>query len=219
LHRLFVYGPLVSKNWKSLTALEHKQSLTSDALAPAYDADPGALVRLWFYYPQDGEKVALKLLSRPLYNDSVVWSFITDRLVKEKDPARSQDSIDEFRREHGLRYTETIPFLLRWIFWRTSFANNQEMIQGREVAAQILAKVYAGDDPNNPTLPGAVEPRQLMEMINAISPFPLTALMMRSIAFIVRSGSRNSHRSTIESSSMVSPMPASSDCTAEVTRT
>ncbi len=80
----------VRKDWKGLTVEQHKQSLTIDALAPAYDADPGALVRLLFYYPEDGEKVALRLLNRPLYNDSLVWSFVAQRLVKEKNPARWQ---------------------------------------------------------------------------------------------------------------------------------
>jgi hypothetical protein len=162
----------VRKDWKGLTAEQHKQSLIRDALAPAYDADPGALVRLWFYFPLDGEKVALRLLYRPLYNDSLVWSFVAQRLVKEKNPARWQAVIDEFGREHGFRYTETIPFLLRWIYWKTDYADNQDQIDDRGVAAQILDKVYASDDPNNPRLPDAVEPSHLAELINAISSFP-----------------------------------------------
>jgi hypothetical protein len=162
----------VRKDWKGLTAEQHKQSLIRDALAPAYDADPGALVRLWFYFPLDGEKVALRLLNRPLYNDSLVWSFVARRLVKEKNPARWQALIDEFGHEQGSPYTETIPFLLRWIYWRTDVADSQEQIEDKEIAAQILAKLYARDDPNNPRLPNAVEPSHLAELISPISAYP-----------------------------------------------
>ena len=38
----------VRKDWSGLTAEAHKQSLIRDATAPAFDADPSALIRLWF---------------------------------------------------------------------------------------------------------------------------------------------------------------------------
>jgi hypothetical protein len=161
----------VRKDWGSSNAVQHKQSLIRDASAPTDDADPGALVRLWLYYPDEGEKLALKLLERPLYNDEIVCRFIATQLVKEKDSARWRTMIDAFGREHGVRYTETIPFNLRWIYWRTGDSDSKEFMESRNVAAQILVQVYPQDDPNNPRLLRAVETGQLADLIFAASPF------------------------------------------------
>ena len=38
---------------------QHKKSLVRDACRPVYDADPYALMRLWYYFPDDGVKIAL----------------------------------------------------------------------------------------------------------------------------------------------------------------
>jgi hypothetical protein len=161
----------VRDDWGSLTVEQHKQSLIRDALRPAYDADPGALVRLWFYFPEDGEKLALRLLERPLYNDWLPWNFIVQRLVKEESSDRWQPLIEEFRRNHGSRYTETLPFLLRWIYWRTDAADTPPWLHDRAVAAKILARLYPEEEGKNPAFINAVGPRDQAELITAIRSF------------------------------------------------
>jgi hypothetical protein len=89
----------VRRDWSGLTAQQHKRSLVRDALAPAFDADPLAAVRLLYYYPDDGEKVVLRLLNRRLVNNSITWHFISERLVLEPDGSHWQNLIDEFGRK------------------------------------------------------------------------------------------------------------------------
>jgi hypothetical protein len=53
------------KDWSGLTAEQHRQSLTKDALGGSRWGACGALPRLLFYYPAAGEEVALKVLKVP----------------------------------------------------------------------------------------------------------------------------------------------------------
>jgi len=66
----------VKKDWAELTAEQHKQSLSQDVLTQRPYATSPALVRLLFYYPKDGDGLALKLLGRPLYDDIIVWDLM-----------------------------------------------------------------------------------------------------------------------------------------------
>ena len=166
-----VLAELVRKDWGGLTMEQHKKSLVRDACRPGYDADPYALLRLWYYYPDDGEKLALKLLERPLYNDSIVWTFICERLVKEMGPSRWRPLIDECGRKHGSCYAESLPFLLRWIYWRTDLSESQSFREERAVAAKILASLYPPEDINNPTFVNAADPGTQAKLIAAISSF------------------------------------------------
>lgn len=162
----------VREDWGGLTAEEHKRSLMRDALAPQFNADPLALTRLWFYYPEDGEALALKLLGRPLYDDAVVVDFLDNRLVKEKDADRWQLLIEGFRRDRGSRHADAIPFLLRWLYWGQGFSEPASLLEAREVAARILAKLYADVDPDTPPFLNAATPREQAELIEALAPFP-----------------------------------------------
>ena len=54
----------VRQDWSGLTAEQHEAQLELDANSLASETAPDALKRLLYYYPQDGERVALELLSR-----------------------------------------------------------------------------------------------------------------------------------------------------------
>lgn len=162
----------VGKDWRGLTPDQHKRSLARDATRPGYDEDPGALVRLWYYYPEEGETLALKMLARPLYDDAVVWRFITPRLVNEETPERWRPMIEELARERGSRYTPIIPSMIRWIFWRTDFGEDPPFLKERAVAAKILARLYSNDDEKDPPFINAVGPGALSELIEATASFP-----------------------------------------------
>jgi hypothetical protein len=137
----------VKKDWTGLTVEQHKQSLSQDALSKYPYATSRALERLLFYYPKDGDALALKLLGRPLYDDSVMWDFIRERLVKEDDPARWKTLIDEFRSKHGRAAADSLPFWLHWIYWMTDFERNKEFLEGKDRASKILARLYPDFDP------------------------------------------------------------------------
>jgi hypothetical protein len=111
----------IRKDWSGLTADQHKQSLTQDAYSKHPFATAAAVKRLLFYYPKDGERLALKLLARPLYSDDAVWTFVVE-LVKEGDSARWNALVKEFGRKHGNAAAAAVPFRLHWIYWVTSSA-------------------------------------------------------------------------------------------------
>jgi hypothetical protein len=54
------------QDWTGLTPEQHRQSLVEDLVDDYPHAEPEALKRLLFYYPEEGMPVALRLLSRPL---------------------------------------------------------------------------------------------------------------------------------------------------------
>jgi hypothetical protein len=60
---------------------------------------------------------------------------------------------------------------MRWIFWRTGFADDDAFLKGRATAAKILAKLYPNDDPSDPPFVNAVGPLEQAELIQALTPF------------------------------------------------
>jgi hypothetical protein len=80
------------QDWAGLTREQHKHSLTEDAYDTSPGATPAALRRMYFYYPEAAEPLALKFLARPWYDDGKLWDFIMERLVKEK--ARTMEEAD-----------------------------------------------------------------------------------------------------------------------------
>jgi hypothetical protein len=140
----------VKKDWAGLTVEQHKQSLSQDALSMYPYATSRAVERLLFYYPKDGETLALKLLGRPIYDDNVMWDFIRERLVKEADPEKWKSLIDGFRSKHGRAAADALPLWLHWIYWMTDFERNKVFLEGKDRASKILARLYPDFDPYKP---------------------------------------------------------------------
>lgn len=65
----------VRNDWSGLTAEKHQESLTADALRHLSYA---ALTRLYYYYPEVADSVALKLLERPLHDGQKARALIDD---------------------------------------------------------------------------------------------------------------------------------------------
>ena len=101
---------------------------------------------------------------------------------QREEPGRWRPLIEEFRLKHGLRYAASLPFLFRWIYWRTDFAESPSFLEDRAVAAKILANLYAPEDLHNTTFVEAVDPRVQSELIGAIATFSSRKSTMRSIA-------------------------------------
>jgi hypothetical protein len=159
----------VKRDWAGLTVEQHKQSLSQDALSKYPYATASAIVRLLFYYPQEGEALALKLLARPLYDDDALWDFIRKRLAKEDNPARWKTMIEEFRQAHGQAAADALPFRLHWIYWMTDLERNKEFLAGKERASKILALFYPGYDPHSPSFINAAAPAEQADLIDSLT--------------------------------------------------
>jgi hypothetical protein len=157
----------VKQDWAGLTVEKHRQSLYQDALSKYPYETASAMVRLHFYYPQEGEALALKLLARPLYQDRPLWDFIWG-LVKEDDPAKWKAMIEEFREAQGQAAADAIPFRLHWIYFRTSDERNKEFLESKDRASKILAQFYPGYDPYAPSFINAATPDEQCKLINSL---------------------------------------------------
>jgi len=163
----------VRQDWAGLTREQHKQSLVQDALRKGSFAREGdALIRLSFYYPEEGERTALKLLARPLYSLYSLWQFIDARLMKERDSVKQKDLIETFRREYDQAAVDALPFHLHQHYWETSALQNESFLAGKQRASRILKEFYPEYDPRAPAFINAAEPYEHLQIIAAIQRNP-----------------------------------------------
>jgi hypothetical protein len=106
--------------------------------------------RLIFYYPDEAEAIALKLLARP-FHDREPLSFV-DRLLKEKDAARWKQLLDEFRATQGEAEADAVPSRLHWICWIPEAYGTEDLPAVKEAARRILSAVFPGYDVHAPPL-------------------------------------------------------------------
>jgi len=139
----------VKHDWSGVTAEEHKQSLMRLGTGDWWIADSGAVKRLCFYYPRDGEEFVARLLRRPLYDDNALFFFVWDRLVKEKQPEKWKLLVDDFVEENGDAAAEALPFHLHRMFGiddyrdvRILYGKVAEFREDKAVAERILANLY-----------------------------------------------------------------------------
>jgi hypothetical protein len=158
----------VRKDWAGLTAEQHRQSLSQDALSKYPSATRSALKRLLFYYPREGEALALKLLARPLYDDDALWTFIEERLVTEDEPDKWKALIDQLGRERGPAATAALPFRLHGIYLEPPFERTKKFLQGQERARKILARFYPDYDPSTPPFINAASAREQQELVGSL---------------------------------------------------
>jgi predicted nuclease with RNAse H fold len=158
----------VRKDWSGLTADQHKQSLIQDANSKYPFVTPAAIRRLLFYFPKDGEPLAVKLLSRPLYNEHAIQIF-AERLVNEKESAKWKAMIAEFRRKHGNGAADAVPFQLRWDYWRTNTAEDEKERLARERAEKILAQEFPTYDPYQPPFINGASFSEQEELVESLA--------------------------------------------------
>lgn len=161
----------VKQDWLNLTAEQHQQSLSQDALSKYPYATTSALTRLLFYYPQEGEKLALKLLARPLYQEEPLWDFIRKRLVEESDPNQWKTLIDEFRKTYGQAAADAIPFRLHWIYQVMSVEQDIKSRERKERASKILTQLYPDYDPYTPSFINAANLGEQIELIKSLAKY------------------------------------------------
>jgi hypothetical protein len=154
------------RDWSGLTLEQHRQSLALDALDKYPYASAEAVKRLLFYYPPDGEAVALKLLARPVFNGQPLWDFIDHRLMQASEPEQWKKLVAELRQSHGQPAVEQLPFRIYWMNWLTSTDHPAE---AQHRARTILAELFPNFDPHTPSFINAAEPREQTHLIAALA--------------------------------------------------
>lgn len=102
------------KDWRTLTLKEHEDQLVAEAWKPdslGSQAGPseGAIQRLLYFYPEDGQSVAVALLKRPLVDADVQLAVIQLQM----EPVEEQLSeIKRFRARHSPELFEQLHFRL-----------------------------------------------------------------------------------------------------------
>jgi hypothetical protein len=131
------------KDWKNLTVEQHKASLRQDAFEHDPFVSSAAVTRMFGYYPDEGEALALKLLRRPIYLSTPVRSFIERQLMREPQPARWRPLISEFERHYGAPAARSIPQWIYWIYWKTEAGRDPHE---RRRARALLQQLYPDYD-------------------------------------------------------------------------
>jgi hypothetical protein len=91
--------------WTGMTAEKHKKMLLTQLASPAWlDHRVGAAKRLAYYYPDDLEPAATKIISEPTYDSAVAWKFTEESLYKAKDANAARQLLDSFVKKHGEVY-------------------------------------------------------------------------------------------------------------------
>lgn len=162
----------IKLQWAGLTADEHRQSLIVDCLDTRPYTDWDAWQRLHFYYPDQAEAIALKLLSRPLYDQHELWNFIQYELVKEQDEAKWQVLIDQYIEANGTSNKEMLPFWLHWIYWETSVERTESFLADRAIAQKILQKLYPDFDREKPAFLNAANGDDHATSIRVLTSYP-----------------------------------------------
>jgi hypothetical protein len=98
----------VRAQWTGLTAEKHRKSLVTDVISPdGYGRDQHAIYCLLHYYPDAATAPVRQRLAIPLYDFSPVHDF-TQKLYTIADPAERKKQIDDFIRQHGAIFRDSL---------------------------------------------------------------------------------------------------------------
>lgn len=135
----------VRKDWSGLTEAQHLESLLQDVGSDGY-ASPPALARLCFYYPEKGEPLAKKFLSRPLYDYYKVRLFIKGKLLEGESPQKWRQAIATFAQENGQAAGEALPVCLHDFVAEKTADRGEEFAEARATVKKVLAALYPDFD-------------------------------------------------------------------------
>jgi hypothetical protein len=159
------------QDWSGLTAEQHQESLVADALGGGLSADPGALVRLYYYYPVAAEPVALKLLARRWYDSGKVIAFVKGPLLRGNDIGQWKSAIAAFAVANGPVAAEVVPAWLNRCYLSRSSETEDDFLRQKAAAKKILTSLYPDYNPANPPFLNAAtetDQRRLVEELSGI---------------------------------------------------
>ena len=142
----------VRKDWEGLSKEQHRESLVRDALHGSHYGVPAALVRLFFYYPEDAAPLATRFLHRPFYDHWKVRLFIKGKLIEGQTPAEWKKAVAAFTAENGNAAAEVLPNYLHKFVIENTADRGEEFAAAREMIKKVLVALYPNFDPNQEDL-------------------------------------------------------------------
>ncbi|MCE9557560.1 MAG: hypothetical protein K8R88_01275 [Armatimonadetes bacterium] len=153
-----VFAKAVRKEWSGLTAKAHEQQLEEDLYALTDRRASDTLKHLLWYYPQTGERLVVKMLSRRVYNDEAIDEVIT-KLAKQDKPAQWRRTVNELEREVGKDMATLLPIAI---------ADNPRGEIEEDRSKKILKEVYPLYDPCKPTFSPWARVHEQTDLLDAL---------------------------------------------------
>ena len=162
----------VKADWGGLTAAEHQHSLEQDAISLRTTLSPGdGLKRLFFYYPESGEPLAVKILDRPFFDGKQASNFLSKNLVPAKGAEQQDKLMGNYRKKRGeTNYLGVLEVLLLTSTFPESQMDDQRR-KSKAVADSVLHRLFPDVDPLSPPFINAVEigeQQRLLEDLSAL---------------------------------------------------
>lgn len=169
------------RDWAGLTPNAHRRSLVFDA---QHDLDRGhardAVIRLCYWYPDAGQLVTQRLLSRKLQStdDDPALPFVA-RLLEVSSPRERLTLLRNFSRHFGPRATRSVTlWLVRCGRRRESEIDGLPELdriaarRERARARAILRHAFPGTEPLIPPVDLCIDPGEAAELIRSLDWFP-----------------------------------------------
>ncbi len=167
-------------DWNKLTETDFKAFLTRDITDPAENVSQiGALQRMLFYYPADGQRLAMTLLAQPMYSDNLV----ADVLIKLADAGEPEQDklLTDFRTRHGEEpYQAVVQRLVSWSLeppLDPAFIKDLPDEPRRRVAVEkLVGRRFAEVDKHPPVIRQSVYCQGQESLVDALADFPSPVL-------------------------------------------
>jgi ankyrin repeat protein len=169
-----VLAEAVRKDWAGLTPEQHRQSLMWDAAFGLFEERiAGAVKRLLFYYPEEGEKLVVRLLERSLYDEDRAWDFVRKDLLAIRDDARRRGFWEKFRRKSS--ETEINGVLSELCFFHREPVyedeKREETLRLKGMVPKAVKLVAPGFDLDRPPFVNAARPYSQENIVEALEYF------------------------------------------------
>ncbi|MBS1703805.1 MAG: hypothetical protein JST12_19225 [Armatimonadetes bacterium] len=146
----------VRTDWSGLTETDYRDHLINDIHQNRGILVGNAFDLLAHFFPKDAEDLAVKMLNRPLYDDSAVYDLIGNELIETDDPLEWRQHIGAFKRRQSALLASLIPFCL--------FNYNSN----KEIERQILRKIYPDFNPIYTPMPPATTLDETLDLLRSI---------------------------------------------------
>lgn len=158
----------VRQDWGGITAEDHRRQLSDDANSLWPYAAGEALKRLLYYYPQQGEALAVRFLKREFYDYVAVWNFADERLMKTGSPARWKNLLVEAETKFGREAAKLLPHWVHWSNRETSTHHPKEM---QDRATELLRTTFPAYRSNKNVFYNVVSIGDQKELIESLHAF------------------------------------------------
>lgn len=154
----------VKREWSGLTVSDHKRELEQEAYDPFIYAEPYVIEQLMEYYPADGERLIVRLLSRTFYCVDDIWNVAQEEMMKVEGPVHWRSIYRKTVKGFGPDATSMIPHWLRHIYWNLSDPSVSD--QGR--ATRIIQELFPAHNPYEAQFENAADSRRQFELVELL---------------------------------------------------